>query len=138
MAYSEKVIDHYENPRNVGSFEKNAEGVGTGMVGAPAGGGVMKLQMKVGKVGLIGFDRQSSMPASMPASMAGAVTVVNETFAERFFDRPRVPLVVPQDLDGDGHALEIEIVSRVEDCEARSVTLAVVPAERPKLYIVPR
>ncbi len=47
MAYSDKVIDHYENPRNVGSFEKNDETVGTGMVGAPACGDVMKLQIKV-------------------------------------------------------------------------------------------
>ncbi len=47
MAYSEKVIDHYENPRNVGSFEKNDDTVGTGMVGAPACGDVMKLQIKV-------------------------------------------------------------------------------------------
>ena len=47
MAYSEKVIDHYENPRNVGSFSKDEEGVGTGMVGAPACGDVMKLQIKV-------------------------------------------------------------------------------------------
>jgi nitrogen fixation NifU-like protein len=47
MAYSEKVIDHYENPRNVGSFEKNDPTVGTGMVGAPACGDVMKLQIKV-------------------------------------------------------------------------------------------
>jgi len=47
MAYSDKVIDHYENPRNVGSFEKNDKDVGTGMVGAPACGDVMKLQIKV-------------------------------------------------------------------------------------------
>ena len=47
MSYSEKVIDHYENPRNVGSFEKNDPNVGTGMVGAPACGDVMKLQIKV-------------------------------------------------------------------------------------------
>lgn len=47
MAYSEKVIDHYENPRNVGSFDKGDESVGTGMVGAPACGDVMKLQIKV-------------------------------------------------------------------------------------------
>jgi nitrogen fixation NifU-like protein len=47
MAYSEKVIDHYENPRNVGSFSKDDEDVGTGMVGAPACGDVMKLQIKV-------------------------------------------------------------------------------------------
>jgi len=54
MAYSEKVVDHYENPRNVGSFEKGDETVGTGMVGAPACGDVMKLQIKVNPVtGLI-------------------------------------------------------------------------------------
>ena len=47
MAYSQKVLDHYENPRNVGSFAKDEEGVGTGMVGAPACGDVMKLQIKV-------------------------------------------------------------------------------------------
>ena len=47
MAYSEKVVDHYENPRNVGSFDKGDDDVGTGMVGAPACGDVMKLQIKV-------------------------------------------------------------------------------------------
>jgi len=47
MAYSDKVIDHYENPRNVGSFAKDEDNVGTGMVGAPACGDVMKLQIKV-------------------------------------------------------------------------------------------
>jgi len=49
MAYSPKVIDHYENPRNVGSFEKGDDSVGTGMVGAPACGDVMKLQIRVDK-----------------------------------------------------------------------------------------
>ena len=53
MAYSDKVIDHYENPRNVGSFDKGDESVGTGMVGAPACGDVMKLQIKVSKDGII-------------------------------------------------------------------------------------
>ncbi len=53
MSYSEKVLDHYENPRNVGSFTKEDEGVGTGMVGAPACGDVMKLQIKVGADGRI-------------------------------------------------------------------------------------
>ena len=47
MAYSDKVVDHYENPRNVGNFDKGDEDVGTGMVGAPACGDVMKLQIKV-------------------------------------------------------------------------------------------
>ena len=53
MAYSDKVIDHYENPRNVGSFDKNDADVGTGMVGAPACGDVMKLQIKVDDTGVI-------------------------------------------------------------------------------------
>ena len=53
MAYSNKVIDHYENPRNVGSFEKNDDNIGTGMVGAPACGDVMKLQIKVNEQGVI-------------------------------------------------------------------------------------
>jgi nitrogen fixation protein NifU and related proteins len=53
MAYSEKVIDHYENPRNVGSFGKDEQGVATGMVGAPACGDVMKLQIRVNKDGII-------------------------------------------------------------------------------------
>ena len=52
MAYGEKVLDHYENPRNVGSF-KNEDNIGTGMVGAPACGDVMKLQIKVGDNGVI-------------------------------------------------------------------------------------
>ena len=53
MAYSNKVLDHYENPRNVGSFDKGDEDIGTGMVGAPACGDVMKLQIKVNKQGII-------------------------------------------------------------------------------------
>lgn len=53
MAYSSKVLDHYEHPRNVGSFDKNDPSVGTGMVGAPACGDVMKLQIKVNHLGVI-------------------------------------------------------------------------------------
>ncbi|KAA6209896.1 Fe-S cluster assembly scaffold IscU [Avibacterium paragallinarum] len=53
MAYSEKVIDHYENPRNVGSFDKKDPTVGSGMVGAPACGDVMQLQIKVNNDGII-------------------------------------------------------------------------------------
>jgi len=53
MAYSEKVIDHYENPRNVGKFNENDEDVGTGMVGAPACGDVMRLQIRVSPNGII-------------------------------------------------------------------------------------
>jgi nitrogen fixation protein NifU and related proteins len=53
MAYSEKVIEHYENPRNVGSFDKDDPSVGTGLVGAPACGDVMKLQLKINEQGVI-------------------------------------------------------------------------------------
>jgi len=53
MAYSDKVLDHYENPRNVGAFDKGDQSVGTGMVGAPACGDVMKLQIKVNEQGII-------------------------------------------------------------------------------------
>jgi nitrogen fixation NifU-like protein len=53
MAYSDKVIDHYENPRNVGKLDADAKNVGTGMVGAPACGDVMKLQIQVGEDGII-------------------------------------------------------------------------------------
>ena len=53
MAYSDKVIDHYENPRNVGTFDKGDDSVGTGMVGAPACGDVMRLQIKVNDEGII-------------------------------------------------------------------------------------
>lgn len=53
MAYSDKVIDHYEHPRNVGSFDKNDDNIGTGMVGAPACGDVMRLQIKVNDDGII-------------------------------------------------------------------------------------
>jgi len=53
MAYSEKLIDHYENPRNIGSLDKNSGDVGTGLVGAPACGDVMKLQIRVSAEGLI-------------------------------------------------------------------------------------
>jgi len=53
MAYSEKVLDHYENPRNVGSLDKNDPSVATGMVGAPACGDVMKLQLKISDEGII-------------------------------------------------------------------------------------
>jgi nitrogen fixation NifU-like protein len=53
MAYSEKVLDHYENPRNVGSFDKGDTSIGTGMVGAPACGDVMRLQIRVNEQGII-------------------------------------------------------------------------------------
>ena len=53
MAYSDKVIDHYENPRNVGKWDPDTDGVGTGMVGAPACGDVMRLQIKVNENGII-------------------------------------------------------------------------------------
>ncbi len=72
MAYSEKVIDHYENPRNVGAFEKSDDGVGTGMVGAPACGDVMKLQIRVNEEGVIEdarFKTYGCGSATAPSSL---------------------------------------------------------------------
>ena len=74
MAYSDKVVDHYENPRNVGSFEKGDEAVGTGMVGAPACGDVMKLQIKVdsetGKISEVRFKTFGCGSAIASSSLA--------------------------------------------------------------------
>jgi nitrogen fixation protein NifU and related proteins len=70
MAYSEKVVDHYENPRNVGSFDKGDEDVGTGMVGAPACGDVMKLQIKVNPQTGVIEDASRPMAAARPSHPA--------------------------------------------------------------------
>jgi hypothetical protein len=70
MAYSEKVIDHYENPRNVGSFDKGDDSVGTGMVGAPACGDVMKLQIKVNPDGVIEDAASRPTAAARPSPPA--------------------------------------------------------------------
>lgn len=67
MAYSEKVIDHYENPRNVGSFDNSDDSVGSGMVGAPACGDVMKLQIKVNNEGIM-KTRASRLTVAVPQS----------------------------------------------------------------------
>ena len=63
MAYSDKVLDHYENPRNVGSFDKSDDHVGTGMVGAPACGDVMKLQIRVNDQGVIEAGKRADIVA---------------------------------------------------------------------------
>jgi nitrogen fixation protein NifU and related proteins len=95
MAYNDKVLDHYENPRNVGSFDKNDENVGTGMVGAPACGDVMKLQIKVGDDGVINdakfktFGCGSAIASSSLVtewikgkSLEDALTIKNQDIAE--------------------------------------------------------
>src|SRR3979490_1333549 len=75
MAYSDKVLDHYENPRNVGSFDKGDDSVGTGMVGAPACGDVMKLQIKVNPAtGLIEDARFKPYGCRPPAPSPSLVT----------------------------------------------------------------
>lgn len=74
MAYSDKVIDHYENPRNVGSFDKNDPGVGTGMVGAPACGDVMKLQIKVDENGIISDARFKTYGCGSAIASSSLVT----------------------------------------------------------------
>jgi nitrogen fixation protein NifU and related proteins len=85
MAYSDKVIDHYENPRNVGSFDKGDDSVGTGMVGAPACGDVMKLQIKVNsKTGLIEDAKFKTYGCGSAIASSSLVTewVKGKTLAE--------------------------------------------------------
>jgi nitrogen fixation NifU-like protein len=84
MAYSDKVIDHYENPRNVGSFDKADEQVGTGMVGAPACGDVMKLQIRVNEAGVIEDARFKTYGCGSAIASSSLVTewVKGKTLAE--------------------------------------------------------
>jgi nitrogen fixation protein NifU and related proteins len=74
MAYSEQLIDHYENPRNVGSFDKNDDSVGTGLVGAPACGDVMKLQIKVNAQGIIEDARFKTFGCGSAIASSSLVT----------------------------------------------------------------
>ncbi len=74
MTYSEKLIDHYENPRNVGSMNKDDEAVGTGLVGAPACGDVMKLQIKVNKAGVIEDARFKTFGCGSAIASSSLVT----------------------------------------------------------------
>ncbi len=84
MAYSEKVLDHYENPRNVGSFETSDKGVGTGMVGAPACGDVMRLQIKVSDAGVIEDARFKTYGCGSAIASSSLLTewVKGKTLAE--------------------------------------------------------
>lgn len=74
MSYSKKVLDHYENPRNVGSFDKEIKRVGTGMVGAPACGDVMKLQIKVDENGIISDARFKTYGCGSAIASSSLVT----------------------------------------------------------------
>ena len=74
MAYSEQLIDHYENPRNVGSLDKGDDSVGTGLVGAPACGDVMKLQIKVGADGIIQDARFKTFGCGSAIASSSLVT----------------------------------------------------------------
>jgi len=84
MAYSKKVLDHYENPRNVGAFEKGDPTVGTGMVGAPACGDVMKLQIKVNAQGVIEDARFKTYGCGSAIASSSLLTewVKGKTLAE--------------------------------------------------------
>jgi len=76
MAYSQKVVDHYENPQNVGSFDKNADDVGTGLVGAPACGDVMKLQLKINDDGIIEDARFKTFGCGSAIASSSLVTTL--------------------------------------------------------------
>ena len=94
MAYSEKVIDHYENPRNVGSFDNNDENVGSGMVGAPACGDVMKLQIKVNDEGIIEDARFKTYGCGSAIASSSLVTewVKGKSLDER--RRSKTPILL--------------------------------------------
>lgn len=89
MAYSEKVIEHYENPRNVGSFEKGDDHVGTGMVGAPACGDVMKLQIRVNDQGII---EDAKSLADLPTHLAALSGHGERLLEQRLIPRILVPI----------------------------------------------
>lgn len=74
MSYSDKVVDHYENPRNVGSLDKNDPSVGTGLVGAPACGDVMKLQLKIDDTGIIQDARFKTFGCGSAIASSSLVT----------------------------------------------------------------
>lgn len=84
MAYSKKVIDHYENPRNVGSFDKTEKNVGTGLVGAPACGDVMKLQLKINDNGIIEDAKFKTFGcgSAIAASSLATEQVIGKTIEE--------------------------------------------------------
>lgn len=84
MAYSEEVIDHYENPRNVGTLDKSSDNVGTGLVGAPACGDVMRLQIKVDKNGVIEDAKFKTYGCGSAIASSSLVTewVKGKTFEE--------------------------------------------------------
>ena len=84
MAYSKKLIDHFENPRNVGSLDKNAQNVGTGLVGAPACGDVMKLQLKISDSGIIEDAKFKTFGCGSAIAASSLVTtlVKGKTVAE--------------------------------------------------------
>ena len=86
MAYSEKVLDHYENPRNVGSFDKGDTAVGTGMVGAPACGDVMKLQIKVSDEGIIEDARFKTYGCGSAIALKTSDVVAARAMAQSYSD----------------------------------------------------
>ena len=89
MAYSEKLIDHFEHPRNVGTLDKNAQDVGTGMVGAPACGDVMRLQIKVNPEGVIEDAKFKTYAAAQP--LRALHSSVNGSRARRSKRPARLP-----------------------------------------------
>ena len=110
MSYSDKVLDHYENPRNVGSFDKTDQTVGTGMVGAPACGDVMKLQIKVGANGLI-------------EDIAPPLTGFRAVFAEDIAVEMMLPKKTDEELAQELNAISPEILSQAKNPQMRKLVI---------------
>ena len=123
MAYSDKVLDHYENPRNVGSFDKNDPNVGTGMVGAPACGDVMKLHIKVGGSGLIEEARFKTYGCG---SAIASSSLVTEWLRGKTLDEA---LEIKNTAIAEELALAIRNVSSVDEKDKSSVIVATCDCE---------
>src|SRR5438034_418979 len=107
MAYSDKVIDHYENPRNVGSFDKADDAVGTGMVGAPACGDVMKLQIRVGADGRIEDARFQSYIARRGKGVGLRVGVRTSGCSGMAYKLEFADALNPDDLEFESHGVKV-------------------------------
>lgn len=127
MAYSDKVIDHYENPRNVGNLDKNAKNVGTGMVGAPACGDVMRLQIQVGDDGIIEDAKFKTYGCGSAIASSSLVTewlkgkTIDEARAIKNLDIAQELALPPVKVHCSVLA-EDAIKAAIEDYQAKSVT----------------
>ena len=130
MAYSDKVLEHYEHPRNVGAFDKEEDGIGTGMVGAPACGDVMKLQIKVNPVtGLIEDARFKTYGCGSAIASSSLVTewVKGKSLDEALTTRDRLLRTRLELVDAKRRQVEAHAAALVALANPRLVGIEVAP-----------